>query len=257
MKKNSPAMSLLCALGFVLLVGTFAFSLWAEWGPYAWVTAAQMAIMDSYFGKLNFVLTFVLFLIPAMILLFASRGRVAKTIALGVPGLLLLVHFIATIYFVSTGGTQAEATTFESAVRSASFIPQNITLERSNLPEPELEKTSGIRSGSSDAGAELYVPFTPSSWPSPDIRVVLKTKSENLTKLAAGETLTGVIHKAPLPYLVRHSWPQNPSLFAVIIEDRATVLGSWLGAAVVYAVLLIWGASNLFKSRHAKPAPQP
>jgi hypothetical protein len=251
------AKSLLSALGFVLLVCTFAFSLWAEWGPYSWVAAAQMAIMDSYSGKLTFVLTFVLFLIPAMLLLVISKGRLAKMIALGVPGLLVLLHLVATIYFVSSGGTQAEAPTFESAIRSASFVPHNITLEKSKLPALDLEKTSGITSaGSSGAGAELYVPFTSTSWPSPETMVVIKSIASDLSKLAGGESLRAVIHKAPLPYLVRHSWPQNPSIFAIIIEHRATVRGSWMGAAAVYVVGLIWGAWTLFKSwRTSKVQP--
>ena len=249
--------ALLCAVGFVLLVGTFAFSLWAEWGPYAWVAAAQVALMDSYSEKLTFVLTFVFFLIPAMILLFLfiSGGRAAKVIGLGVPGMLILLHLVATIYFVGTGGTQADASSFDSAVHSAGFVPQNITLEKSKLPALDLEKASGIKAAySPDDGADLYIPFTS---PSPEARVILRSKPENLKKLAAGASLTGLIHKAPLPYLVRHSWPQNPSVFAVIIEDGANVRGSWMAAAAVYIVLIIWGAVTLFKSWRAKSAQQP
>jgi hypothetical protein len=248
---------LLCAVGFVLLVGTFAFSLWAEWGPYSWLAAAQVALMDSYSEKLTFVLTFVLFLIPAMILLFlfVSGGRSAMAVGLGIPGLLVLLHLVATIYFVSTGGTQADASSFDSAVHNASFVLQNITLEKSKLPALDLEKASGIKAAHSpDDGADLYIPFTS---PSSEARVILKSKPENLKKLAAGASLTGVIHKAPLPCLVRHSWPQNPSVFAVIIEDGANVRGSWMAAAAVYIVLIIWGAVTLFKSWRAKAARQP
>lgn len=249
--------ALLCAVGFVLLVGTFAFSLWAEWGPYSWLASAQLALIDSYSEKLTFVLTFVLFLIPAMILLFVfiSGVRAARAVALGVPGLLVVLHLGATIYFVSTGGTQADASSFDSAVHSASFVPQNITLEKSKLPALDLEKASGIKAAHSpDDGADLYIPFTS---PSSEARVVLRSKPENLKKLAAGASLTGLIHKAPLPYLVRHLWPQNPSVFAVIIEEGANVRGSWMGAAAVYIVLIIWGAVTLFKSWRAKAAQQP
>ncbi|MCX6852901.1 MAG: hypothetical protein NTY98_28760 [Verrucomicrobia bacterium] len=248
---------LLCAVGFVLLVGTFAFSLWAEWGPYSWLAAAQVALMDSYSEKLTFVLSFVFFLIPAMLLLFLfiSGGRAAKLVGLGVPVLLVLIHLVATIYFVGTGGTQADASSFESAVHSASFVPQNITLEKSKLPALDLEKASGIKAAhSSDDGADLYIPFTS---PSSGARVILRSKPENLKKLAAGASLTGLIHKAPLPYLVRHSWPQTASVFAVIIEEGANVRGSWMAAAAVYIVLIIWGAVTLFKSRRAKAAQQP
>lgn len=211
--------------------------------------------MDSYFGKATFILTFILHLIPAMILLIMARGRAALIIALGLPGLFLLAHLAATIYFVSTGGTQADASSFDAAIRSAGFVPQNITLQRSQLPALDLDKTSGIRSGASDLGADLYVPFAAASLPS-ETSVVLLSKSENLKKLAQGEPLTGVIHKAPLPFLVRKSWPQNPSLFAVIIEDQASVRGNWIGASVVYVVLLIWGASNYFKRRRTSQTPQ-
>ena len=256
MKKNTSAVSLLGALGFVLLLCAFAFSLWAEWGPYAWVAAAQVALMNSYSEKLTFVLTFVPFLIPAVILLFLfiSGGRAVKAVGFGVPVMLVLLHLLATIYFVSTGGTQADASSFDSAVQSASFVPQNITLEKSKLPALDLEKASGIKAAySPDDGADLYIPFTS---PSSETRVILRSKPENLKKQAAGASLTGVIHKAPLPYLVRHSWPQNPSVFAVIIEDGANVRGSWMGAAVVYIVLSIWGAVTLFKSWRAKSARQ-
>ena len=247
-------MSLLGALGFVLLVCAFAFSLWAEWGPYAWVAATQVALIDSYSEKLTFVLTLVLFLIPAVIILVTSRGRGARMISLGIPGLLVLLHLAATVYFVSTGGTQSDASSFDSAVQSASFVAQNITLEKSKLPALELEKASGIKAAHSpDDGADLYIPFTS---PSSEARVILKSKPENLKKLAAGASLAGVIHKAPLPYLVRHSWPQNPSVFAVIIEEGANVRGSWMGAAAVYIVLIIWGVVTLFKSRRAKATQQ-
>ena len=256
MKNKSPALSLLCALGFNLLVASFAFSLWAEWGPYSWVSSAQLALLGSYFGKASFILTFILHLIPAMILLIMARGRMALIIALGLPGLLLLAHLTATLWFVSTGGTQSEASTFDAAIRSAGFVPQNITLESSMLPALDLDKTSGIRSGSSDLGAELYVPFTPASWPSPEISVCLKSTSESLKELAQGAPLTGVIQKAPLPFLVRKSWPQNPSLFAVIIEDQASVRGNWLPAAALYVVMLLWGAYSFFKRRRtSKAAP--
>ena len=247
---------LLCAVGFVLVVGTFAFSLWAEWGPYSWVAAAQVALIESYSEKLTFVLTFVFFLIPAVILLilFVSGGRAAKVVGLGIPGLLVLLHLVATIYFVGTGGTQADASSFDSAVHSAGFVPQNITLERSKLPALDLEKASGIKAAHSpDDGADLYIPFT---FPSSEARVILRARPENLKKLAAGASLTGVIHKAPLPYLVRHSWPQNSSVFAVIIEEGVTVRGSWMAAAAVYVVGLIWGVVTLFKSWRAKSARQ-
>ncbi|MBB5032743.1 hypothetical protein [Prosthecobacter vanneervenii] len=249
--------ALLAALGFNLLAASFAFSLWAEWGPYSWVASAQLALIGSYFGKATFILTFILHLIPAMILLIMARGRAALVLALGLPGLFLLAHLAATIYFVSTGGTQADASSFDAAVRSAAFVPHNISLQRSQLPGLDLDKTSGIRSGASDLGADLYIPFiTTVSQPS-ETSVVLLSKSDNLKKLAQGEPLTGVIQKAPLPYLVRKTWPQNPSLFAVIIEDRASVRGNWIGAAVVYVVLLIWGASHFFKRRRLLRTPQP
>ncbi|MDP1589033.1 MAG: hypothetical protein Q8M07_14880 [Prosthecobacter sp.] len=247
----------LSAHGFMLSVGLFAFTIWAEWGPYVWFSDAQIAINDNYTTKGTFVLTSILFLIPAILLLIASRGRAAITLALGVPGLLVLVHLAATIYLVSTGGTQAPTSTFEAAVRNANFVPHNITLEKSQLPVLELDKTSGISSSRySDAGADLYIPYAPAFWPSPTTMVVLHSKSENLKKLAEEKSLTGVIHKAPLPYLVRHSWPQNPSLFAIIIEDRATVRRSWGLAAVVYVALLISLVVNRVISPRASKAPQ-
>lgn len=254
-----PFKALLSALGFTLVLGAFAFSLWAEWGPFAWVAAAQLAIMDSYSGKLTFILTFVLFLIPAMILLFQfiSGGRAAIVIGFGVPALLVLAHLAATIFFVSTGGAQIESPAFDVAVRGANFVPKNITLERSLLPDLELDRASGVKSStSSDDDAELYIPFASTAWPSPDTMVVLKSTPAKLKKLAGAESLKGVLQKAPLPYLVRSSWPQSPSLFVVLIEDQATVRGSWMAAAAVYVVLFIWGAVKLFKSWRAKSAPQ-
>lgn len=252
--------ALLSALGFVLLAGAFAFSLWAEWGPYSWVAAGQVALMDSYSEKLTFVLTLVLFLIPAMLLLLlsVSAGRMAKAVALGVPGLLVLVHFAATIFFVGSGGAQVEGSTFESAVRSAGFMPQNITLERRRLPDLKLDQASGMKSSTgSDDGAELYIPFASTSSPSPETMVVLKSTPANLKKLAEAESLKGVLRKAPLPYLVRKSWPQNHTIFAITFEDQATVRGLWMPAVAVYVVGLIWGAVSLFKSWRARSAQRP
>ncbi|MHB1081967.1 MAG: hypothetical protein ACYC67_21435 [Prosthecobacter sp.] len=251
--------ALLSAVGFVLLVGAFAFSLWAEWGPYAWVAAAQLAVMDSYSEKLTFILTFLLFLIPALVLLFQffSGGRLAQAVGLGVPVVLILIHLAATVFFVSSGGSQLEAATFESGIRTANFVPQNITLERRLLPDLMLDQASGVKSGSSsDDSADLYIPFAASSWPSPETMVVLKSTPAHLEKLAEAENLEGVLRKMPLPYLVRSSWPQNPSIFAIVIEDRTSVRGLWIPAAAVYVLFLIWGAVSFFKSRRARSAQQ-
>lgn len=250
------AKSLLAALGFVLVIGMFAFSLWAEWGPYAWIAAAQIALLDSYFGKATFILTLVLFLVPAMLLLFMfiSAGRGVKAIGFGVPALLVLAHFVAAVFFVCTTAKQAgTVTTFESITKGTCFLPQNIILERSKLPALDLDQASGVKSNQSSD--ELYVPFATSSWPSPDTPVVLKSTPENLKKLAGAENFKGIVRRAPLPYLVRHAWTQNHALFAVVLEDQATVFGFWFPAVVVYAVMLIWGAWSFFKSRR-KASPQ-
>lgn len=256
MKKISPATALLCALGFNVLLASFAFSLWAEWGPYAWITTAQTALLGSYFGKASFMLTFILHLIPAMLLLLMAWGRVAKGIVLGLPVLCILAHLTVTVWLVSTGGQHADGSSFESAVRSAGFVPQDITLERAKLPALDMEKISGIRTGKSDLGADLYVPFTAGAWPEPEMKVILKTKSENLDKLTRGEFLEGVIQKAPLPYLVRQSWPQNPSVFAIVIEDRGSVRGNWIPALAAYVVLGIWGISSFLKRKRGPAAPR-
>ncbi|WP_395750347.1 hypothetical protein [Prosthecobacter sp.] len=256
MKKISPATALLCALGFNLVLASFAFSLWAEWGPYAWITAAQTALGGSYFGKVSFTLTFILHLVPAILLFFAAYGRVSNMLTLGLPVVCILAHLTATVWFVSTGGRHADGSSFDSAVRSASFVPQDIALERAKLPALDMEKISGIRSGSSDLGADLYVPFSAAAWPDPDTRVILKTQSEKLDKLSRGEFLEGVMQKAPLPYLVRKSWPQNPSVFAIVIEDRGSVRGNWIPALAAYGVLGIWGISHFFKRRRGAAMPK-
>ncbi|WP_395741596.1 hypothetical protein [Prosthecobacter sp.] len=249
--------ALLSALGFILLVGTFAFSLWAEWGPYSWVVSAQMAIMDSYMQKLTFILTFLLFFAPAIILQlsFTSAGGAAKLIGFGIPGLLVLAHFALTAWLVGTGGTQLEGASFDTAVRQAGFIPQNITLDRRQLPDLKLDQASSLQS--SGSSEELYIPFAPASWPSPDTMVVLKTSPDRLQKLAQADELQGVLRKTPLPYLVRKSWPRNPSLFAIIIEDKASTRTLLLPAAFIYLLAIIGGISHLFKSRRARSAPPP
>lgn len=251
--------SLLAAVGFVLLVCAFAFSLWAEWGLYSWIVSAQVAVMDIYSDKLTFFLTFILFLIPAMLLLvvFIPGGRVAKAIGLGVPALLILVHFIATVFFLSTGGTQIESSGFEASIRQAGFAPQNITLEKRQLPALDLAQTFAIKAPyAPEDSAEIYVPFVSTSWPSPGTRVVLKSTPAGLKALAETGSLKGVLKKTPLPSLARRAWPQDPSIFAILIEEKATVRGLWIPAAVLYVIAIISGIVGISKSRRAKSVPQ-
>lgn len=79
--------------------------------------------------------------------------------------------------------------------------------------------------------------------------MVLKSSPAKLKALAGTPSLKGTIRLAPLPYLVRLAWTQNHALFAVIVEEQATVFGFWLPAAILYGVGLFWGAWSLFKSR--------
>lgn len=226
----------------------FAFSLWAEWGPYAWIAAAQIAILDSYFGKATFMLTLVLFLMPAMLLLFMfiSAGRGVKAIGFGIPGLLVLAHFGTAVFFVINAGKQADSSTFEIAARGAGFLPQNIAIETAKLPQLDLKQAAVVNSGTSE---EVYVPFAAAAWPLPDTPVVLKSSPAKLKALAGTPNLKGTIRLAPLPYLVRRAWTQNHALFAVIVEEQVTVFGFWLPAAILYGVGLFWGVWSLFKSR--------
>lgn len=252
--------SLFAAIAFILLACGFAFSLWAEWGPYSWLITAQMALMDSYSGKLCFFLTFILFLIPSMIVLtvFVAGDRIGKALALGVPALLILAHFGATVFFLSTGGTQIESSDFAASIRQAGFAPQNITLERSQLPALDSQHTYAIKeSYAPDDSAEIYVPFVATSWPSPGTRVVFKSTPAGVKAIAESGSLKGVLKKAPLPSLVRRAWLPDPSIFAIIIEEKATVRGLWFPAAFLYVLAAFSIIVGLIKSKRAKSALLP
>lgn len=239
----------LAAIAFVVLLFLFAFSIWAEWGPYAWVAAVQIATMNEYAEKLTFLLVFLLFWFPAMALFphINAAGRPTQILAFGIPALFAFVHISATVYFLCIGGTPPERSTLASALRSTTFLPQGITLKTTELPAMDLEHVSGItRSGSASDYGDMYIPFVNTIWPNPEMPVVLKTDSFWLKYPSKDGSMEGTLRKAPLPYLVRRSWTENHSKFAIIFENRGSIRMYWLQPAIIYAIGLFFGAKSMF-----------
>jgi hypothetical protein len=228
------------AIGLIVTLLLFAFSLWAEWGPYAWTAAIQVAIGGSYYGLVAYMATFIIFCVPTIFLgkVVMASGRWAFLLAFGVPAALVAVHLSLTVYYLVTGGVQVDSSTFSSAVREAGFLPRNIELDARKLAALDTEHASHLRkrrSSSKDEG-DVYIPFVSSVWLDDGTPVVFKSKSDSLKQLASGKPVKGMIRKMPLPYLVRRSLPDSKSTCAVIIESSSSVRFYW-GLAVAFYIL--------------------
>jgi len=248
----------LAAIAFIVALFVFAFSLWAEWGPYSWAAAIQIAIMDEYEVTITLLLMFLMFLPLAFVLLphITASGLSAQVLAFGVPALFVLVHIAATVYFLFTDDTPADSSTFASALRGATFLPHSFVLQRRELPAMDFDHASGVEtsrssSGSSDRG-DMFIPFVDTIWPDPRTPVVFKSDSVRLEFLSKEESLEGTIRKAPLPYLVRRTLTDNHSTFAIIVENQGSVRMFWLMPAILYGLALIFGAKSMLKSRRTQ-----
>lgn len=78
--------------------------MWAEWGPYAWL--ATLVGDDSSFNASRTSGYFGVFVVCTLLPLFAAlldggySKRKAAFLALGIPAVLLLIHFGCTMYMV-------------------------------------------------------------------------------------------------------------------------------------------------------------
>lgn len=226
---------IIAALVAALLLLLYAFSLWAEWGPYAWLAGAQFAVFHSYEVPLTFVGVSLLFAVP---LIFAWKemgsGRTSLCVAFGVPAAAVAAHLSLTLFFAVTGGTAADSTTFRSAVQDAGFLPKRFRMDEAALWPLDEARAAGEHSSASDEQA--YIPFEA---PSGDekLPVVLEFDSGEFSRAPDLHPLEGLIYKAPLPYLVRRQWAGEGSTFAVIIKSRKSVREFWIWQGIFYVVI--------------------
>ncbi len=253
MENRAQLKGLLAAIGFNLVLILLAFSFWAEWGPYAWAAAAQIAVMDSYSAKLTFFVVAIVF-VPIVLLLLApvlKATRAVWAVAFGVPVLAVSLHFAASAYFLVTGGEPARGTSFADAVDSASFLPRDFALKTAQLAPLDVDRAAGIhRSTSYDD--EEYIPFAQASWPADQTPVVFESKRYDLERVARDGVVEGNIRRGPLPYLVRRAWgPEAPTL-GIIVTHRESVREYWLLPAIFYALLLLYAGWRGWKMLRAR-----
>ena len=245
------AKTLLAAIGFSLLLLLFAFSLWAEWGPYAWVAAAQVAMFDSYGEKLTFMLTLILFIIPVIALsipLF-NAGRRAWQVALALPALALLAHLGLTGYYMAVGDPGPVLTTTADAIAAAKLLPRSVLLDHAQLAQLDTEHATGISSSANSWDDVFYVPFAPPTWRDAASPVVLVSKQGDLDALASGGPVEGSVRLGPLPYLVRRDWDTGATAMAVIITNKESVREYWLPPTIGYVLLFLFLGWLYWKSR--------
>ena len=244
----------LAAIGFNLLLLLLAFSVWAEWGPYAWAAAGQLAVMDSYSGKLTLFLMLIVLVPPAVVLLshVLGAGRAVWAVAFGSPALALTLHLAATGYFLVTGGSAPERASFADAVGTASFLPRSFTLDAAELPPLDLGHAASIRTSAAGYDDSNYIPFAKTAWPDDRTPVVLESKRIHLDEIAAGGQIDGNIRHGPLPYLVRRAWgPEAPTL-GIIVTHKESVRDYWTAPAITYVLLLLFAGWRLWSVKRAR-----
>lgn len=244
----------LAAIGFNLLLALLVFSLWAEWGPYAWAAAGQLAVMDSYSGKLTLLVVLIVFLPPMIVVLgpVLGAGRAVWAVAFGIPVLALALHLAATGYFLVTGGSPPESASFADAVRTASFLPRSFRLDTAQLPGLDLDHAAGISTSAAAYDDDDYIPFAKTAWPEDRTPVTLQSKRIHLDKIAAGGPIEGNIRRGPLPYLVRRAWgPEAPTL-GIIVAHKESVRDYWVAPAIAYVLLLLFAGWRVWRIRRAR-----
>jgi hypothetical protein len=240
---------LLAAIGFNAVLALLAFSVWAEWGPYEWAAAAQLAVMDSYGQKLTLILVLFLFVIPGALLLapVLKAGRLVWAVAFGLPAVALALHFAAMSYFLATGGP-ASSPSFADAVDSATFLPRAFTLKTTQLAPLDVDRAAGIHTSHFD---DEYIPFVKDAWPANATPVVLESKASLLDGIEREGVVDGNIRRAPLPYLVRRAWGPDAPTLGIIVTHGESVRDYWLLPAIFYVLALLYGAWRLWKMRRA------
>src|SRR5436309_4244741 len=108
-----------------------AFSIWAEWGPYAWIAAAQIALQGGYGGSTNLVVTVFLFLVigglvtkwlgPAVAA--AARGAVIIAAAL------VLAHLFLGVYFIALRDNAPARVSFTDAAQNVTWLPRTMAID--------------------------------------------------------------------------------------------------------------------------------
>ena len=247
------ARGFLAAVGLNAVLALLAFCFWAEWGPYAWVAAGQLAVMDSYSTKLTLFLVLLAFAVPIVLLLMPifKAGRAVLAVAFGVPALAVALHLATTAYFLVTGGPAAESASFPAAVGSASLLPRPFSLKAAQLAPLDVDRTAGIRRSSSGYDDEEFIPFARVSWPADDTPVVLEARRIDFDEINRSGEIQGNVRRAPLPYLVRRAWGPDAPTVAIIVTNRESVREYWMLPAIFYILLFLFGAWRLWKTRRA------
>jgi hypothetical protein len=237
-QQKTSVKAIVSAIAFIIVVLSFAFSLWTECGPYAWTASAQVALFGAYSLKLTFIITLVIYVMVAVLLwcVFAGSSRVIEALAFGIPALLVLVYFAITAHLLFTGGTQVDSSSQTQVLQAASLIPQGFTLESSNLHDLDIEHSVTTEIG---FDKETYVPFKPSVWPDSQTPVVLKVGFNGLKELSEKKPLNGIIQKEPLPLLFRRAWTENHSLFAIVLDNNHTSVRAYFASSVVLFIIFI------------------
>lgn len=238
----------LAAITFNAVVFSFAFFFWTERGPYQWIAAAQYAVMESYGQKLTLILMIFLFMPIGLLLVrpIHRSGRWACFIAYGPSLLAVGAHFLMTAYFLITGGTHSEGTTLDEAVRSATFLPQAVSIDTKffnaldeSFSTHIARQTSRIETFRKELSGSHYIPFQKEVSHDPRFPVVFRSGGFALEVLSRQPEVKGMIYKAPLPYLLRRNWEGNDAAFGVIISNQQSVHEHWLPFGMLYGVVLI------------------
>lgn len=233
------------------LVALLAFSLWAEWGPWAWVAAAQLAVIKAYGVSLTGIIVALAFILPMIPLWYRMDGsRPTLALAVGLPVAAIAVHLGMTVFFCATGGAAAGSSSFAEAVAGAGFLPKNFRMDAASLPPVLNERTVGVHG--SIEGNSSYTPFD--ALAADGTPVVLRMEELD-TYSPNFHPLSGFIYKAPLPYLVRRDWPAPRPLFAVVVVYGKSVREFWAFQALFYALALGYGAWRWYKAAKARALP--
>ena len=244
---------ILCAVGFALLGILCAYSIWAEWGPYAWVASLQLALFSSYLSFVTFALTLLLFGIPALLLgvNLVEQPRAIQALAFGIPALLVLCHFLVISYCMIAGGSEPTRLTVTEAIQRASILPQGISVESKNLFGSDfgtpIQLTSRGRGGTTQDG--LFLPIMGSA-ANPDTQVFLKTSDFRLKYPPKdGEMVNLTVSRAPIPFLVRNGLKTSGSAMGIILDEGTSVRMSCLAPAIMYLVGIFYGLRELWGRR--------
>ncbi len=251
----------LAAIAFNAVVFSFGFLLWTERGPYQWIAAAQYAVMESYGQRLTLILMVLLFMPIGLLLVrpIHRSGRWACFIAYGPSLLAVGAHFLMTAYFLITGGTRSEGTTLNEAVRSATFLPQAVSIDTkflSALDESHsahiARETSRIETYRKEISGSHYIPFQNEVSHDPRFPVVFRSGGFALEGLSRQAEVEGMIYKAPLPYLLRRNWEGDNAAFGVIISNQQSVHEYWFPFGILYGVVLISMVAVYFSRRSSR-----